>query len=303
MPVTGSSPQVRGAQRVAAPAAARLGLIPAGAGSTRPRRRPWRCPRAHPRRCGEHTLARVSANRPAGSSPQVRGAPRPGQAHPRPHGLIPAGAGSTISEALLPAGLRGSSPQVRGARRTHWWRCCPPAAHPRRCGEHWHTLSRGLQEAGSSPQVRGARSGARRCWSRGGLIPAGAGSTTPCTIAKSMRQAHPRRCGEHEPPEASDAYRMGSSPQVRGAPFCGCVGVGGVGLIPAGAGSTTMNPGSSWKYQAHPRRCGEHAARTMTGGGVGWAHPRRCGEHLRAVGRLPRRAGLIPAGAGSTRWC
>ena len=95
--VRGSSPQVRGRQPLVGHAAPGPGLIPAGAGQTAcDFVTHWRL-RAHPRRCGADS-AMSRARRPwLGSSPQVRGRRvgrrRPGHAR----GLIPAGAGQTVT--------------------------------------------------------------------------------------------------------------------------------------------------------------------------------------------------------------
>ena len=70
-------------------------IIPADAGSTPPRCLPG-CGRPdHPRRCGEHEDLWHKVIQPAGSSPQMRGAPQTRVEQPVPSGIIPADAGST----------------------------------------------------------------------------------------------------------------------------------------------------------------------------------------------------------------
>ena len=134
--LVGSSPQVRGAPGPPACRSAPRRLIPAGAGSTRRAR--WLCggAGAHPRRCGEHTSPTRTVTSRTGSSPQVRGARRPGVMTQGRRGLIPAGAGSTLT----------GTPPRRGS-----------PAHPRRCGEHRAVRRASALLGGSSPQVRGAR--------------------------------------------------------------------------------------------------------------------------------------------------
>ena len=94
---------------------ARLGLIPAGAGSTVGLRAPARRWSAHPRRRGEHMLVRMLRIFSAGSSPQARGALRGSLRGVSGWGLIPAGAGSTTKVTVTDQGTVGSSPQARGA--------------------------------------------------------------------------------------------------------------------------------------------------------------------------------------------
>ena len=192
----GSSPQARGAlvphlQRPCAD-----GLIPAGAGSTSPGTPGPPHARAHPRRRGEHPSGVAVLTPGLGSSPQARGArsgPGPRWSWRR---LIPAGAGSTPATGS-PDGGSG--------------------AHPRRRGEHL-TVGRYLYPMnGSSPQARGALRAVRSLGPRTGLIPAGAGSTTPPVSWPWKRTAHPRRRGEHGHAHVTVQQRAGSSPQARGA--------------------------------------------------------------------------------------
>ncbi len=93
----GSSPHARGARRDRHWCAARVGLIPACAGSTSPRTPRTRWWRAHPRMRGEHVVMTILQGLVWGSSPHARGA-----RHSRPDDqgvlrLIPACAGSTSS--------------------------------------------------------------------------------------------------------------------------------------------------------------------------------------------------------------
>ena len=192
---------------------------------------------AHPRPCGEHDLFAVLNDGHTGSSPPVRGARVAAPSNAAMIGLIPARAGSTTS-------IRPRSIRTR--------------AHPRPCGEHdWQTDS-AVITLGSSPPVRGAQTDRRRPNPRRGLIPARAGST-PCTApAVPERRAHPRPCGEHGARSHGSVILWGSSPPVRGARHRLPHPDGGVGLIPARAGSTPHGGFSFIVSWAHPRPCGEH---------------------------------------------
>ena len=74
-PYDGSSPRVRGRQRVGHFWALLVGLIPASAGQTRGCRCRMRLRWAHPRECGADMASRYSQVRYPGSSPRVRGRP------------------------------------------------------------------------------------------------------------------------------------------------------------------------------------------------------------------------------------
>ena len=90
-----SSPRMRGARAEHDLVQARLGIIPADAGSTRPLTALAAWSADHPRGCGEHSTALLSRPLSEGSSPRMRGAHA--KAHQERHwrGIIPADAGST----------------------------------------------------------------------------------------------------------------------------------------------------------------------------------------------------------------
>ena len=152
----GSSPLTRGAPMSPRRIRVRIGLIPAYAGSTRAKRAVSNPAGAHPRLRGEHSETSAEVTPSSGSSPLTRGAQQH-ERHPGPPlGLIPAYAGSTISQ--------GSESSSAGA-------------HPRLRGEHWQAKQRRLPCLGSSPLTRGALLGARVQVNVKRLIPAYAGST------------------------------------------------------------------------------------------------------------------------------
>ena len=111
----GSSPRVRGKLFWGFLWYCRVRLIPACAGKTgNPRTEPPGQP-AHPRVCGENVSQLKGAALRVGSSPRVRGKPRPSVCPTCGVGLIPACAGKTPSN-------QGQT----GAKE----------AHPRVCGEN-----------------------------------------------------------------------------------------------------------------------------------------------------------------------
>ena len=170
----GSSPHVRGAPIACRIRSARVGIIPACAGSTCMMPSRMRIGRDHPRMCGEHFIEQTDAPRIVGSSPHVRGArARDGVGELIP-GIIPACAGSTRSR--------------RAARA--WKR-----DHPRMCGEHHPIVRAHVHKRGSSPHVRGARRVTDSLDPSPGIIPACAGSTLRPRRSDIDRRDHPRMCG------------------------------------------------------------------------------------------------------------
>ncbi len=274
----GSSPRERGA-RLRGPAhAGHSGLIPAGAGSTTRRSVQESTARAHPRGSGEHERRIRIGVLVVGSSPRERGALRRRHGRGSLEGLIPAGAGSTS----------------RGRRTGRRWR-----AHPRGSGEHKRAKHSAKPGSGSSPRERGAPLPRTEGDLRGGLIPAGAGSTETRPARCGANRAHPRGSGEHPPVIGERGAVLGSSPRERGArpatPDVACA----CGLIPAGAGSTASGSGGARGRRAHPRGSGEHAGAPMAAAGGLGSSPRERGALAERPVHIAR-DGLIPAGAGST---
>ena len=116
----------------------------------------------------------------------------------------------------------------------------------------------------------------------------------------SHHMDHPRRCGEHLPWLPNHAYRIGSSPQMRGAPDFPTIEDLDDRIIPADAGSTADVPDNGKTIKDHPRRCGEHSTGyTMELSSTG-SSPQMRGAP-RAHEQPAGGPGIIPADAGSTR--
>ena len=131
----GSSPRVRGAATRLGCSWPATGIIPARAGSSMSKIPKSESPRDHPRACGEQPKMHGRTSCLQGSSPRVRGA---GGLLLLPHqapGIIPARAGSRVSECLDIFRL---------------W------DHPRACGEQSTNHVHNEVALGSSPRVRGA---------------------------------------------------------------------------------------------------------------------------------------------------
>ena len=294
----GSSPHVRGTLHHEQIQQRRRRIIPACAGNTAGEVAPKFADRDHPRMCGEHQNDLPSTAPSRGSSPHVRGTPRP-RPCPRPgRGIIPACAGNTM---VLPRGLahardhprmcgehvavrglfdgvEGSSPHVRGTPVSSFLLVClvgiiPACAgntqrkslrlmtvwdHPRMCGEHLSYPPQVLLTLGSSPHVRGTRHRQTTDNPTMGIIPACAGNTRYGGLHALLDRDHPRMCGEHLCLLSFDGLGEGSSPHVRGTPQAQPAYAVQTGIIPACAGNTLMSSRGACVMRDHPRMCGEH---------------------------------------------
>ena len=151
-----SSPRMRGARAEHDLVQARLGIIPADAGSTRPLTALAAWSADHPRGCGEHKSRVALRSSPEGSSPRMRGALYCTLITTAIRRIIPADAGST-RQGAPGASLEGD--------------------HPRGCGEHVIQSVAAMLTAGSSPRMRGAPHKQAPIAVGKGIIPADAGST------------------------------------------------------------------------------------------------------------------------------
>ena len=193
----GSSPLTRGKPVRASRCLARLGLIPAHAGKTRPAPEPGAPPPAHPRSRGENVTLTASDNVARGSSPLTRGKPTEEDPHPYVLGLIPAHAGKTLPPYRRRS-TRWAHPRSRGenlgGRGPRWFgtRLIPAHAgktpvlvvrevqawaHPRSRGENIMEQTADAHGAGSSPLTRGKPRANENIRLGYGLIPAHAGKT------------------------------------------------------------------------------------------------------------------------------
>ena len=297
---TGSSPQVRGRLDVAAWVNVVFGLIPAGAGQTRPPSDRRRVLAAHPRGCGADLTLFVFLTQSIGSSPRVRGRRGRRSVEVRGHGLIPAGAGQTRDKHGQ-AGALGAHPRGCGADGTRPTTCTrqrgsSPRVRGRLRIEVVDGQATGLIPAGAGQTVRRPRlvrcpwAHPRGCGGRlvcsvfrlvlAGLIPAGAGQTRNSFLRGFVARAHPRGCGADRTADVHTASTKGSSPRVRGR--------------------LMLAPPSRRAGRAHPRGCGADTVMRSRSSGSGGSSPRvrgRLQQTIQAGGGL----GLIPAGAGQTR--
>ena len=166
------------------------GIIPAGAGLTVSREADHLCRWDHPRGCGAHAATILIATMYQGSSPRVRGSPCCHSPDGRNMGIIPAGAGLTVS---------------READHLCRW------DHPRGCGAHVKGNDTSTSVKGSSPRVRGSLVRPQTGLKLYRIIPAGAGLTRARVLEMPVRWDHPRGCGAHSPRTDRKSTRLNSS--------------------------------------------------------------------------------------------
>ena len=112
--------------------------------------------------------------------------------------------------------------------------------HPRACGAHpeIHIVPRSWM--GSSPRMRGSRFMLYNVIDFMGIIPAHAGLTTSSGRLKAPARDHPRACGAHSRTRNIAETTTGSSPRMRGSRLQRVDYSGGLGIIPAHAGLTSL---------------------------------------------------------------
>ena len=236
--------------------------------------------RDHPRGCGAHKIPLRWPTGAMGSSPRVRGSHWHEGIHLHDKGIIPAGAGLTIS--LCPCQHESGD-------------------HPRGCGAHCKERWLPRNQKGSSPRVRGSQVFAPERIPVDGIIPAGAGLTDRCDCCDLCCRDHPRGCGAHQDSRPISWVRPGSSPRVRGSREVVHVERSENGIIPAGAGLTVFVCSSRRLSGDHPRGCGAHSQTVDGMTYLRGSSPRVRGSRDRPV-YADRRRGIIPAGAGLTIW-
>ena len=273
----GSSPRMRGTHPMRTLHSLRTRIIPAHAGnSSDATQRASRVP-DHPRACGELSSRVMELVGSAGSSPRMRGTPRPTLRRALALRIIPAHAGNSKHfqpririkadhpracgelgwPAPLPDTTAGSSPRMRGTRlkwcRSSWSKRIIPAHagnsiilplliwehtdHPRACGELLHLHCPSRPLRGSSP--------------------AHAGNSVFRSLVMWSAPDHPRACGELAHATSCNGTSTGSSPRMRGTLERRLSVNRVLRIIPAHAGNSRRAPVQIGSDPDHPRACGE----------------------------------------------
>ena len=239
---TGSSPRVRGTERIDHQTGQQLRFIPACAGNSPHLSASGGDHPVHPRVCGEQILSVVPCETYCGSSPRVRGTVL-GVSGKDPSGrFIPACAGNRVEFYAI--------------------QDCMPV-HPRVCGEQIVGAHGMMPCPGSSPRVRGTVFQRRFAIVDGRFIPACAGNRRDTGAALHDLAVHPRVCGEQPPPRLWSRMNRGSSPRVRGTVFVFLSLSLVLRFIPACAGNSGSTVDSVPTVPVHPRVCGEQRLKVL----------------------------------------
>ena len=273
----GSPPRARGRRRDKAEQARRPRFTPAGAGTAT--RRPYygsRCP-VHPRGRGDGLMTGAKDVNYSGSPPRARGRRDAAEGGRGPRRFTPAGAGTA------------PGPEARGS---------PGSVHPRGRGDGVYVVWTSVSTRGSPPRARGRP----RTWPRPAapvrFTPAGAGTASSASAAKSGSAVHPRGRGDGRHSKSETVSRLGSPPRARGRPGREPRRRPDPRFTPAGAGTAPpRNPGRYTK-PVHPRGRGDGETKRARQDAALGSPPRARGrpvfDHGTAVaGRF------TPAGAGT----
>ena len=314
----GSSPRVRGTRTGKLVEAGAPRFIPACAGNAVGAAAGDAPVTVHPRVCGERAYVPVIDLAENGSSPRVRGTPRPMRPRRPSVSVHPRVCGERRGRVCETWADHGSSPRVRGTlgsprQRDRDFRFIPACAgnacqatsprsslpvHPRVCGERSRCILFLFYEPGSSPRVRGTPAVREEVPAVRRFIPACAGNAPPPTRRGSSAAVHPRVCGERGSGAGGSPWATGSSPRVRGTPRGSERQDPAVRFIPACAGNASCWRGMTPRLAVHPRVCGEREDRVGANWMLGGSSPRVRGTRRRREDeKKPFR--FIPACAGN----
>ena len=126
------------------------------------------------------------------------------------------------------------------------------------CGENLKRAGNIPLFMGSPPRVRGKLRACGKSGRNDRITPACAGKTILGSFANCRRKDHPRVCGENKVGFYKSPFEQGSPPRVRGKPMIKKRFENGERITPACAGKTYWKRRTLYKFQDHPRVCGEN---------------------------------------------
>ena len=172
-------------------------IIPARAGFTLRRWRPWTSGRDHPRSRGVYIIVETTEDMHVGSSPLARG-------------LLCGSLGGLLLVRIIPA-RAGFTPAIEAFQRFL-------KDHPRSRGVYGPAGASLPRAPGSSPLARGLPGVCEGKGWQPGIIPARAGFTWPGHARHGYPPDHPRSRGVYGRSHHPSQRRRGSSPLARGLP-------------------------------------------------------------------------------------
>ena len=231
----GTSPHLRGNQRIGQSKRRAYRDIPAPTGQPRKVSFPRRSDRGHPRTYGATTYAILNRDGDAGTSPHLRGNRR---SHTPDRGLyrdIPAPTGQPASQG----------------RRTR-----PCRGHPRTYGATLTTFKRAQDDKGTSPHLRGNHIAALNACVDARDIPAPTGQPLTWPIEGEGLRGHPRTYGATASVRVSKRSGAGTSPHLRGNLLHRHHSLELDRDIPAPTGQPAAGVATSQPPSGHPRTYG-----------------------------------------------
>ena len=250
---------MRGTPRARAPPLRERRFIPAYAGNAMEVLRRYLMKTVHPRVCGERVVVVAHLGNLLGSSPRMRGTPRPPS---DPRGSV----------RFIPAYAGNATAPMTGKPAK--------SVHPRVCGERRVRPFPHILRDGSSPRMRGTPASCRRKSASKRFIPAYAGNASRRRRSGPPTPVHPRVCGERSPVCGRTRSAPGSSPRMRGTPPALDPEAGVDRFIPAYAGNAAHAVTSRAMTAVHPRVCGERARRRVRTNACCGSSPRMRGTQL-----------------------
>ena len=292
-------------------------ITPAYAGKRVDLANTGKCPRDHPRVCGEKFRGARFRDRRMGSPPRMRGKATSScfwqllrGDHPRVCGEKMEARTRSVSISGSPPRMRGKETPslvvVRGSRITPAYagKSLPeeleqalPKDHPRVCGEKACMQCTLQGHGGSPPRMRGKGRRNGRAFPGNGITPAYAGKSGFRRFSSGPRRDHPRVCGEKNVSKDALFLSVGSPPRMRGKGVPTQPERTAPGITPAYAGKSPGSCRYHLELRDHPRVCGEkgltfHQMLRPTG-----SPPRMRGKEGQP-GRVERGTGITPAYAG-----
>ena len=177
---------------------------------------------------------------------------------------------------------------------------CPSPDHPRSCGANRRPTTLRRATCGSSPLVRGQLTSRLILTVLVRIIPARAGPTYCPGCAGVATSDHPRSCGANWSYSYKGSDTPGSSPLVRGQPFCAGANIRYTRIIPARAGPTNAGFDVVFFGADHPRSCGANCVSWRVVVCTSGSSPLVRGQHL-AYLLKSNEWRIIPARAGPTQ--
>ena len=166
--------------------------------------------------------------------------------------------------------------------------------HPRVCGEKFFAHSFQFCLAGSPPRMRGKETLFPALTPFFRITPAYAGKSRPSAYNSTMKQDHPRVCGEKLFCIRCIARMVGSPPRMRGKGLDYYVPQFANRITPAYAGKSRECARGLTRARNHPRVCGEKCTACRAGRVAGRITPAYAGKRLKRSRSTVSPVAIVP---------